>query len=208
MRVYAPEYLRQVRSLCDRFEVLLIADEIATGFGRTGSLFACEQADISPDLMCLGKALTGGYLTLAAVVATEQVSNVISTAPPRAFMHGPTFMANPLACAVACASIDLLLDSPWRERVAAIESACRRHLEPCRDWPGIADVRVKGAVGVLELEQPAAVPSMTRRLVNRGVWLRPFGRLVYLMPPYIIAPADLDRLLVAMTESVREELVG
>ena len=206
MRVYAAEYLRRVRTMCDEHQVLLIADEIATGFGRTGTLFACEQAGICPDILCLGKALTGGYLTLAAVLTTTQVSTTISANPPRAFMHGPTFMANPLACAVACASIDLLLDSPWQARVAAIEAACTNHLQDCRDWPGVREVRVKGAIGVLELEQPVNLPSLTRRLVERGVWLRPFGRLVYLMPPYIIGADDLDRLLTAMTTSVGEEL--
>jgi len=206
MRVYAPEYLRRVRALCDRYDVLLILDEIATGFGRTGTLFACEQADINPDLLCLGKALTGGYLTLAAVLTTVEISDTISTKPPGAFMHGPTFMANPLACAVANASIDLLLDSPWQARVAAIEAACRKHLEPCRGWQGVTDVRVKGAIGVLELEKPVDMPSITRRLVDKGVWLRPFGRLVYLMPPFVIAPDDLEALLTAMTTAVAEEL--
>ena len=206
MRIYAPEYLRRVRTLCDACEVLLITDEIATGFGRTGTLFACEQAGIAPDLMCLGKALTGGYLTLAAVMTTTAISSTISQNPPGAFMHGPTFMANPLACAIACASIDLLLASPWQEQIAAIEAACRRHLEECRHWPGVKDTRVKGAIGVLELERPVNLPSLTGRLIERGVWLRPFGRLVYLMPPYIISTDDLDRLLGAMTAGVREEL--
>lgn len=202
MRVYCPEYLRQVRSLCDEHGILLIADEIATGFGRTGSLFACDQAGISPDIMCVGKALTGGYLSMAATLTTAEISRTISSRPPGAFMHGPTFMANPLACSVACASIDLLLESPWQARIAAMQTAFEQKLLPCRDMPGITDVRIKGGIGVLELEQAVDMPSITRRFIEQGVWLRPFGRLVYVMPPYIISEQDLDHLLTAMVETV------
>jgi adenosylmethionine-8-amino-7-oxononanoate aminotransferase len=206
MRFYAPEYLRQVRALCDTHNVLLIADEIATGFGRTGTLFACEQAEIVPDIMCLGKAITGGYMTLAAVLTTAEISGTISTNAPNAFMHGPTFMANPLACAVANASIDLLIESPWQERIAAMSRAFSQHLLPCQSWDGVAEVRIKGGIGVLELEQPVDMARISRRFVDKGVWIRPFGKLVYVMPPYIIGDEDLDTLLMAMTEAVFEEL--
>jgi len=206
MRFYAPEYLRQARSLCDRHKVLLIADEIATGFGRTGTMFACEQAGISPDIMCLGKAITGGYMTLAACLTTTEISSTISLNPPKAFMHGPTFMANPLACAIANASIDLLLASPWQERISSMEKTFSKHLMPCLDWQGVADVRIKGGIGVIELEQPVDMASITRRFVDKGVWIRPFGKLVYVMPPFIINDDDLNRLLVAMTTTVAEEL--
>ena len=205
MRFYAPEYLRQVRALCDKFKVLLIADEIATGFGRTGKMFACEHAGISPDIICLGKAMTGGYLSLAAVLTTAEISRTISTNPPGAFMHGPTFMANPLACAIANASIDLLLDSPWQERISAMTEAFANHLQPCLAWDGVLDVRWIGGIGVLELEQPVNLASITRRFVDKGIWIRPFGRLVYVMPPYVIDEKELETLLCALTRTVAEE---
>jgi adenosylmethionine-8-amino-7-oxononanoate aminotransferase len=203
MYFYAPAYLARVRELCDSYGLLLVLDEIATGFGRTGSLFACEQAGVVPDIMCVGKAMTGGYVSMGATLCTEDVAVTVSEGPAGAFMHGPTFMGNPLAAAVSAASIDLLLGQPWQEAVGRIERGLREGLEPARSLPGVSDVRVLGAIGVVELTDPVDLAEITPLLVDRGVWLRPFGRLVYVMPPYVIDDADLALLTSAMVSSVQ-----
>ncbi len=202
MRFYSADYLRRARELCDEYDILLIADEIATGFGRSGTLFACEHAAISPDILCLGKALTGGYMSLAATLASQEIAETISQSEPGVFMHGPTFMANPLACAVANASITLLLNSPWQTRVQHIEQQLKTGLAACQALPQVAHVRCVGAIGVVELKQPVDMQTITKAFVEQGVWVRPFGKLVYLMPPYVITDLELETLTSAVHQVV------
>jgi len=202
MRFHSPECVALMREVCDEHGLLLVLDEIATGFGRTGAMFACEHASVAPDVMCVGKALTGGYMTLAATLCTAEVAEVVSGGEGGGLMHGPTFMANPLACAVARASLGLLEDGGRRTQVARIEEGLQSGLAPARELPGVSDVRVLGAIGVIELERPVDIRAATVAAVEHGVWLRPFGRLIYAMPPYVIGEQDLATVTAAMVSSV------
>lgn len=203
MRMYHPTYLKRMRQLCDEFNVLFICDEIATGFGRTGRLFGCEHADITPDIICLGKALTGGYLTMAATVCSNEVALGICEGEPGVFMHGPTYMGNPLACAIANASLNLINQGDWQTQVPMIEQQLCQELAVCHSLPIVKDIRVLGAIGVIETHTAIAVADLQRQFVNHGVWIRPFGKLVYIMPPYVISATQLTKLTTSMHQTLK-----
>lgn len=204
MWFYHPEYLRSLRKLCDKYGILLIFDEIATGFWRTGRFFAWEWAGVEPDILCIGKGLTAGYMTMSAVLTTRNIADTISRGEAGVLMHGPTFMANPLACAVAVESLKMLREQDMQSRLAEIESAMKTGLEPARALPNVTDVRVLGSIGVIEVDRPVDVGEFQKRCVARGVWIRPFGRNVYIMPPYVISDTQLAKLMSEMIELVKE----
>ena len=203
MRFYHPKFLQGAKLICEKYDVLLIADEIATGFGRTGKMFACEHAEITPDILCVGKAITGGYMTLAATICTSNVATTISESRAGVLMHGPTFMGNPLACAAANASMELLKTGQWEDQVKNIELILKQELKPASKWQRVTDVRVFGAIGVIEMSENVDVPSILKQFVANGVWVRPFGKLIYVMPPFVITNDELKQLIHGMLKVVK-----
>ena len=205
MHIYHPSYLRKVRELCSEHDILLIFDEIATGFGRTGTMFALQHADTVPDIICIGKALGAGYLTIAATITTEKISHIVDSGEAGALMHGPTYMANPLACAVALANIELLKQNKWQQQISSIEQQLLTELDVCKQCESVREVRVMGAIGIVELHNPVDVAVLCEKFVAQGVWIRPFRNLIYIMPPYIIKADELSQLTHAIHSVVRDK---